>query len=211
MAIGNDSLIEVSLNMLIGAQTQLNVFTYEVGGWTSFVEPIHIAEAWWNAAKASYRGLAVSAFGTPFQTVRVRELNAPTGDYAEFDIPSGEQAGSRANPTDADLMPYHVATAARLTVGTRLTRPGQKRFPFATQQDILASSVASAWKTLIGAVLTATCTPMTLGAPAAGVTLAPIVCRKDVTGTVVASQPITGFLVANYASSQNSRKLGRGI
>lgn len=210
MAIADDSLIEISLNMLVGGSQTMNVWQYKINQHSVGVEPVHIAEGWWNQVKTSHRALAISGYGSVFQSVRIRELNNPTGDYAEFDIPSGEQAGSRSNPADSDAMPYHVATAVRLTVGTRATRPGQKRFPFATQQDIIASSVQAAWKVLITAAVTSAVGTLTLGAPAALEVLDTIVCRKDAAGTVLNHQLVTGFIVANYASSQNSRKVGRG-
>lgn len=211
MAIGADSLVEITLNMQVGSITMLNVWQYLVSQHTPGVDAVQLAEAWWNQVKVPYRALAVSGWGTPFQSVRIRELNNSAGDYAEFDIPSGEQAGTRSNPTDADLMPYHIATAARLTVGTRLTRPGHKRFPFATQNDVTASTVASAWKTLIGSVLNSAIGTLTLGSPALLEVIDCIVCKKDSAGTVVASQKVTGYVLPLYVSSQNTRKVGRGI
>lgn len=211
MAIGADSLIELTVNMLVGGSQTLNVWQYVVSQHSVGVEAIHIAEAWWNQVKTPYRALAIANYGSVFQSVRIRELNDPAGDYAEFDVPSGEQAGNRTNPADVDVMPYHVATAVRMTVGTRLTRPGQKRFPFATQTDIIGSAVQPAWKTLVTTLMNAAVGTLTLGAPAALEVLDLIVCRKDGQGTVTASQKVSGFLVANYASSQNSRKIGRGV
>lgn len=210
MGIAGGELLEIVLNMLLGSQQTLNVWTYEVDGSFADIDAVNVAEAWWNGVKTSYRGLASANAGSPFISVKIRELNNPVGDYAEWSIPSGEQAGTRSNPSDVDLMPYHVASGARLTVATRLTRPGQKRFPFATQTDMIGSNVQAAWKVLLGAVLTVACAEMVLGSPALGCVLDPIICKKDAAGTVVAHQPVTGYVVANYASSQNTRKFGRG-
>lgn len=211
MTITSGSLVEVTLNQIAYAQTTLNVFQYEVSGSVPVAGAVAIAEAWWNHVKTPTRALVTAAFGTPFKSVRIRELNNSAGDFAEWDIPSGEQAGTRSAPADADPMPPFVAAGARLTVGTRLTRSGQKRFSYLTQSDVVSQSLQSAYITLFSSWLNTMTALMTLGAPAALCTLQPIVCRKDAAGTVLSSQAVVGYVVNQYATTQNTRKIGRGV
>lgn len=210
MTIGSGSKIEISLNMLYLAQQCAMVFQYEVVDFPTTPPAVAVAEAWWNNVKASTRALAMTSLSTPFRNVKIRELNNPAGDYATFDIPVAEQTGTRTTGS-GDNMPPYVSTAVQLVVGSRLTRPGQKRPPFVTEGDNVSGAVGSslllATQTWAG-VMTSV---FSLGAPAALSSLRPIVAKKDANGFVVASQPITGYIVSPNLSTQNSRKIGRGI
>src|SRR3990172_2616 len=94
MAIGLGSLIEVVFNMQIQNQEVLNVWQYQVEFWPVSITPVQFLEAYWNHVKAAYRGVFASNLTNAFETLRVRELNNPVGDYAEFDIPSAERTGT---------------------------------------------------------------------------------------------------------------------
>jgi hypothetical protein len=211
MTIVDDSLVEISLNMVSLGQQMAMVFQYQVNGIAPSVTAVQIAEAWWNNVKVSTRALAqTGVFAAPFRTVLIRELNNPTGDYATYDIPPAEQAGTRSSGS-GDAMPPFVAAGMRLVVGSRATRPGQKRVPFVTEGDNIAGALVAGYVGLMqtwGGVITSL---FNLGAPAALTGLQPIVTRKDANGYVTAYQPITGYLVAQNITSQNSRKIGRGI
>lgn len=211
MAIGVDSLVEVTLNQLLSGSVALNVFQYEVSGSIPVGGAVAIAEGWWNHVKTTTRALVVAGYGNVFRSVKIRELNNPTGDFAEFDIPTGEQAGTRSNPTQLEAVPPMMAAGARLTVGTRLTRSGQKRFGYLTENDSNGSALQSSYITLFAAWLNVITANMTLGAPAALTILDPIVCKKDALGNVVAHQEVVGYVINPYVTTQNSRKIGRGI
>lgn len=211
MTITTGSLVEISLNELVLGQQMSQVFQYRVLGMLPTVSAVQLAEAWWNHTKTTTRALCQGAtFASPFKTVLIREMNDSAGDYATFDIPVVEQTGTRTSGS-GEAMPPYVSTATRLVVGSRTTRPGQKRMPFVLEGDnvsgLLQADLLGKTQTW-AALITAT---MTLGAPAATVELHPIVCRKDAAGFVTAYQDITGYLVNGYLSTQNSRKYGRGI
>lgn len=210
MALDAQDLIEVSLNILHMSQQMNMVFQYEIDTIPPSVSTVQLAEGWWNHVKASTRALAQASFGAVFRTVRIRELNDAGGDYAEFDIPIGEQAGTRAVAA-SERMPPFVATGVRLVVGSRITRPGQKRVPFLLESDVSDGVVTANMLALITTWCGVMTNFMTLGAPAATVGLIPMVMRKDASGFVTARQQITGFLINPNATTQNSRKFGRGI
>lgn len=209
MAIVTGTQIEITLNMLVLSQQVAMVFQYLVDPLAGAPNAVQIAEAWWNHVKVTTRGLAPSGYGSTFKTVRLREMNNLAGDYAEYDIPVGEQIGTRATGS-GDLMPPFAAVGVRLVVGSRLTRPGQKRIPFMTEGDTISGVLQAAILTSVTTWCNTVTVPMLLGAPAAATELDPIVVRKDPSGFVTAYQRVTGFLINGNVTTQNSRKYGRG-
>jgi hypothetical protein len=210
MAITDNSLIELVVKMRWNDIQIINAWQYQVGVVPGNVEPVHIAEAYWNHIKTAYRATVPSTMPTPFQSIFIRELNNAAGDYAEFDIPAPEKTGTRNPPSQAELLPPFVGIGVRLVVGTRVTRPGQKRFGFLMEGDSNAGVVPSGTATLFVTLMNVMSVNMLLGAPAATVELQPIVVRKDAQGYVTAFQNITGYLINPYITTQNSRKYGRG-
>ena len=210
MAIGVGSLIECVVNMRWQAQETLNVWQYEVDTIPGGTSAVQLAEAYWNHIKAPYRALQLASQPDTFISIRLRELNNVAGDYAEFDIPIAEKLGTRANPTQAEILPPYTSAGVRLVVGTRLTRPGQKRVPFLVESEQNAGVLQAAFRALIVTQMNLMVAGMLLGAPAATATLQPIVCKKDVTGFVTAHQDITGYVINGNVTTQNSRKFGRG-
>lgn len=211
MALSTNSLIEIELHMMSYNQVMMNTFQYRFSEFEFGVTLAQVLPAWWNHVKATYRAMAALGLGQVFQKVVGRELNAPTGELAEFGIPEGEQVGTRANPSPADFMPPFAAAGVRLLVSTRATRPGQKRLPLLAEADNQNGSLQPTFTALVvnwANVITST---MTLGAPAALTALEPIICRKTPQGLVTAHQLVTGYLINPLVTTQNSRKIGRGI
>jgi hypothetical protein len=211
MAISTLSKIAVSLKFTLASQSMMNVWTYNVLELVGTPNAAQYGEAWWNHVKTNYRALAASAFGPTFVSVRVSELGNPTGEYGEFAIPSGEQTGTRASSADPDTLPVFLACGVRLSVPSRVTRPGQKRFAWLQQGDVSSQSVAGTYITALTTLMGTMTANMTLGAPAAGVVLVPNVVGLNADGTIRASQGISGFIIDTVATSQVSRRQGRGI
>lgn len=211
MSIAAGSNIEISLKQNYGNQVMYNVWQYKVVTFTGVPGATDIAAGWWNHVKSTYRALPTVSYGSVFQSAIIRDLDDPTGDYAEYSIPVGERAGTRSDTAANSYASTFTAVGVRLAVGTRVTRPGQKRFSFITESDLNGNQVESAYLSLITTHMGVMSVDMLLGSPAAGVVLKPYVVRKDATGALVASQPVTGFVVNPYVTSQVSRKQGRGI
>lgn len=211
MAITTGTKIQVTLQMAAYNQVQMNVWSYNVLEIVGIPNAAQYAQAWWNHVKTNYRGLCSVGQGNVFRSVRVVELGNPTGEYGEYAIPAGEQAGTRANPTDGDVEPPFLATGVRLTVSSRLTRPGQKRIGFLTQSDAANGTIGSGYLTGLNALMDVMVANMTLGAPAAGVVLVPNVVSLNSDGTIRASQVVSGYVVNQYVTSQNSRKFNKGM
>lgn len=211
MAIEDGALIEITMHMQSSGQRVFNVFQYQVAGMLVPASAPEIGQGWWNHVKAAYRAATVTSATNTFTAVAVRELNDPVGAFGEYPVPPGEQQGTRSSGGVNDDNPTFVAAGVRLAVATRLTRPGQKRFPFTNAADSLGSGWTPTFLTLLNAWAAVISSEMVLGVPVAGVNLVPIVCRKDINGDVIAHQPVVGYVTNTNVTSQVSRKIGRGI
>lgn len=205
--------LQIALEMRNWNQQTMNVWYYDVTGAITDVPAADIAQAWWNHVKGAYRGLGVSTIVEQrFVAVHVRDADNPMGEAASWNIPVGEQVGTRTAPsTGGDALPPYVAVTGRLGVGSRVTRAGSKRFPFALEADNLNGVASAAFVTLCQAVLTACTVGVILGAPALAVELVPVVRGVGNSNPpVVSYQRIISTQVNTYLSTQNSRKFGRG-
>lgn len=211
MALVNGSYVEVVLRMLVNAQTVLNVWSYVASDVTNDPPAAEIGEEWWEDVSSFYRGLAASTLSEVFQSVLVRQLNDSAGIYGEYAIPSASQAGTRTPPADNDQMPQFVAAGVRLTVGTRETRPGQKRFPFLTQSDVGSfGALGGTFTTLLTNLMTVMEAPFVLASGSWTATLTPYVFRRNNEGFVTAAQPVLSYSINPFVTTQNTRKTGRG-
>lgn len=207
------SNLQIALEMRNIGQQTMNVWHYTVNTSPQDIPVINVAEAWWNHVKAAYRALAVAAYPQQsFVAVHVKDADNPAGEAASWNIPVGETVGTRATPaSENNILPPYIAATAKLGVATRATRSGSKRFPFLLEVDQTNGTLAAGFVTLVNAVLTAAATVVLLGAPAALMELTPVVRGVGATNPpVVTYQPITSYAVNLNASTQNSRKIGRG-
>lgn len=210
MGLGVGSLIELSVRGLSYNQVWMNTWTYQIGLYPVAVSAAQVAEAYWAHVKSAYRGMALSLYTGFFQEVVCRELDSATGALGTFAVPAAEKEGTRSSSGNPAVAPF-LAVGAKLNVSSRVTRPGAKRFAGFGESDFTSENVEASVRTVVGAVCAVCATPVVLGAPAALVELAPVVVRKDrATGLPVAHQPIESFSVAQLATTQNTRKIGRG-
>lgn len=210
MAITDGSTIEIALQMVHLGQEMINAYQYDVAVNGSVVGAADVAAAWWNVVKTAYRALSVTTDGEVFRTVRIADLSNPLGDFAQWDIPAAEQTGTRAAPSQSERLPPYVAVGVRLTVGSRITRPGQKRIPFLTESDNVGGILQAPFRSLVGALFNILDGEIALAAPATDYALSPVVVRKIRGGGIAASQPVIGHLINTNLTTQNSRKYGRG-
>lgn len=167
------------------------------------------AQAWWDNVKATWRAIVPSNAGFTFDSVLFEEIGAGLG-FGEYAVPAGEQLGTRAG-TSGDFLPTFVAAGVKLTVGSRVTRPGQKRFPGGMEQDSSGSAWTAGYITIIDALADKYDTSLTLGAPVATGNLQPKIVRIAADGvTVLASQDVVGHVTNPNVTSQVSRKIGHG-
>lgn len=210
MAIPPGNVAQITVTGKTFEQTWSNVFTYGVVVWPAPVTAEQAAEAYWNHVKATYRALFPVGWTSAFTSVTVTDISDNTGDFAVYGIPTAERAGTRSNPA-GDPAPPFLALGARLNVGSRVTRPGQKRFAGMYEVDMSGDVAAAGYITLVQNLLNVTSVGIVLGAPAATVSLAPIVVKRDpATGGVLTFQNVTSYTINSRLTTQNTRKIGRG-
>ena len=210
MAITAGSLVEFAVGGHLSGQLWMNAWTFRVVGELLTPTASEWGQAYWNHVKVNYRALVASVHSAAFEFVKVRELDDAAGEYGEFAIPTSERAGTGTTGAGG-ILPIFAAASTRLTVATRVTRPGQKRISGQDEVDANGNSWEVAYQTKLNTFYTGVTGHITLGAPAAGSELQMVVVRKDPnTGLPVAHQDVTGFLVNPYISSQVTRKVGRG-
>lgn len=212
MALGDGSLLEIALNMTWAAQRVMNIWTYEITEQPGpdFTDGLALSEAWWNHVKAAYRALALNNQPAVFNSVRLTELNVAGGILSEWPIPAGESLGTRTPPTAAQILPTFNALGVRLSVPTRATRPGQKRFSFLVEEDNVNGSAGAPYLALINTLMAAASGSITLGAPAALTVMRCIVPSRNDDGDVVSHQAVSGFVINSVITSQTTRRFGRG-
>jgi len=207
MAITDGSKLDITLNMFFNSLVVQNVWSYDVTGTFDGFTAEQVGESWWNHVKTTYRATVRSASGFfEFRSVLVRQVDDLTGAIGEFAVPTGEQLGTRTSPTQNEFLPPFNAAGVRLTVGTRVTRPGQKRIVGLLEEDAGNGALNTGMRTIVSNLMAVMTTQITLGLPAVGMDLVPSVFRKDATGLVIAHQPIVGYVINPNVSSQVSRK-----
>lgn len=209
MAIGIGVPLKVTVQGVIMGQVFNNVQWYVTDG-AAFLtaDAVGVGEAFWNDIKTVWRAAMATTADLTTRSIKVSEPG-PTGAFGEYAIPPGEQQGTRT--ATSALMPSFNAAGFRQTVATRTTRPGQKRIVGQMESDVSGQALEGAYITLINAIAPKFCQPIILGAPVATGVLIPVIVKLDAAGEVIASQEVTGFVTNPDATSQVSRKRGRGI
>ena len=172
------------------------------------ITAVNVAEAWWNHVKAAYRGIATTGWAQAYINVAVEQVNVAAGEYGNYPIPLAEQAGTRspgASPGSVNTNTF-TGVGMRLNVGTRLTRPGQKRFWGLSENDLTGNGLEAGVVTaanVLGAILDDN---IVLGAPAALSELRHVIRQTGPDEAVMPVQNITSASVSTRVRSQVSRR-----
>lgn len=194
----------------LGQQCQ-NVQLYRLDGAAFLTATMEgVLEALWNDVKGVLRAITPNYEpSASWQSLLGYEIGGGQA-LGEFTVPALERVGTRAQPSGSEMMTGVVAGAFRQTVATRVTRPGQKRFPFLLQEDVANDLLVGTYVTLLAAVGAKFSSPSTLGAPVATGVMHPEVGGTEVNGIPTVFQDITGYVINPWVSSQVSRKHGHG-
>lgn len=211
MGVVEGHIYELSLKGVFAGVQTYNVFQYESVATDITISGADLAEAWWNHIKTVTRALYLASWAGVLSSVLAKDVTDPTGAYGEYGIPVGESAGTRADPVAAMPLPSFNAVGVRFSVGTRVTRPGQKRLSVLTESDSDGQLLGATMTGLVEAWADVMTAPMLLGVPALALNILPVVARKNAAGVVTASQMVTGYVVNPRITSQVSRKFGRGV
>lgn len=169
-----------------------------------------ICMAYWEQVRDFWAAIA-------FADATINSLNSILGyeiggglGYAEVAVPELDRQGAKSTETYGEPLPGTLAGAVRLTVGSVVTRPGQKRAPFIGEAQISGNDLDVTYLTQLADWGKTYSTDQFLGGDAPDITLSPVVVRLGADGSVITHQLVTGQFVNPYASSQVSRKRGHG-
>ena len=204
--------VDITLRYTYLGQKCQNKMSYTPGG-AAFLtaDMIQLLEAYWENIKTVFRAITStnSDVGT-FDSILGEEFGLGN-QYAEFPIPTAERVGTTRPGDDGEWVSSFTAAGCRLTVGTRDTRPGQKRLPWLRESDIVGNELAAATITLFTPAFAKFGDDVLLGAPVATGVLQPIIVHEPtVADPVYRQQLVTGYSMNPSVTSQVSRKKGRG-
>lgn len=205
------SHIEISLRYNVLGQNCVTARCYTWDGAAiAAASAAQVGEAWWNHYKDAWRDIPpANVLNAQFLSVLVREVGGSVS-YGEYAIPSGEQEGTRTSG-EGSMLPSYAAVGCRFTVGSSLTRPGQMRIPFLLDSDQNGNNVESAFLDLCEPLAELYSESNILGAPVATGVITPCVVRFGAdNNTIAASQPIEGYVLNPFVTSQVSRRRGHG-
>lgn len=209
MALELDGVYQITLEGTVLDQTVANI-------WYCVVQAVgsvdgnetQLAEAWWNHVKVQYRAVAVTNYATAFQNVKVEQCGTGVRGYGVYPIPIAEQSGTRSNGSGggAESLPSFTAVGMRLNVGSRQTRPGQKRLWGLAEIDQNANTLqASAFNAAV-ALGTRMEGLLTLGAPLALTQIYHVIRKSGPLDHNLLVNPITTTSVSRMVRSQVSRR-----
>ena len=205
------SLVRITLRYTFLAQLCQTQRTFEVeGSFSPDISAANLGEAWWNDVKAAWRALVPPSTDFVFTSVLVEEVGGSL-NFGEYAIPSGEQQGTRVPGVVTNFMPAYCAVGCRLTVATRVTKPGQMRIPGLLELDNEAGAATSGFLALCEDIAEKYANDLLLGSPAALTTIhAQVTNSNDVDSPPGFYQPIVGFVLNPSLTSQVSRRPGHG-
>lgn len=211
MAIPDGHILEIAVSGMAGPSTIMNVMHYHVDSGHPTATGEDVADAWWQAVKGWWRGVANTNFSTVFRDVLCKDITDLGGAYGTYGVPLAEQGGTRTPGASGENLPYFTAIGVRLNVPSRATRPGQKRLVGINEADqsgglLTPAAIAAAQAWGDQAVQT-----MTLGAPASLVVLTPVVVHKGAGGVAASWQNMSSATVRDQVTTQNTRKPWRGV
>lgn len=204
--------IKITTRYVYLGQRCENIAWYFGGGATFVTASMEqVLEAYWNDVKGAWHGIMFDELSINAIDSILGETIGGSEEFAEFPIEGDDRVGVRSTASSGAALPGTLAGGVRLTVGTRQTRPGQKRAPFIGEFDIVGNDLGEDYLealTTWGQVFSQT---RNLGSPVALAVLVPnVVSLNRASGEIVARQDVTGQVVNPYATSQVSRKRGHG-
>jgi len=211
MAIIEDHIYEITVAGGSPGVGQMNVMHYHADSGSVTATGEDLANAWWQNVKGWWRSVAATNFVDMFKLVTARDITDLAGAYGTFGIPLVEQGGTRAPGASPEGLPDFVAAGVRLNVGTRLTRPGQKRLAGLNENDQFSSILTAGVLSVVQAWGDQAIQTLTLGEPAPLLVITPVVVHKLPDGSAGVYQPMTSATAAANVTSQVSRKRGRGF
>lgn len=208
MALPSGGLVRITVNQTQQLQQVRNVFWYRAEDAVGGDAAVGIGETFWNHVQAQWRAFVPTLASLTFESVDVRFMDGDE-DYGTYLVPEAQRNGTRS-PAGSQLLPVFCAANITLNPANRQVRPGSKRIGGLLEVDNNANNVESSALTLlqnlaarftqqiVSGVFLDTLTPVVVGLP-----------TETRPGRLLV--PIVSAQVSRTLTTQNSRKLGRGI
>lgn len=209
MSVTAGDVYQVTVQGTVLGESVANVWYLQVAAvGASGSNATQLAEGWWNHVKEAYRAVAVTNYATAFQNILIEQCGTGERGFGIYPVPLAEQGGTRSNGSGggAESLPSFTSIGMRLNVGTRTTRPGQKRLWGLAEIDQNANTLQlSAYNAAVALGVRMEGT-LTLGAPVALTDVFHVVRKTAPLDHVSVVQPITTTSVSRMVRSQVSRR-----
>lgn len=209
MAASVGDVLKVTLFQ--NADTVLNVFFYEIV--QNGTEPENyeqVGEEFWTQVGAAFRAWIPAAYTDWFDRVVVENITNEI-DFGIFTITGTDRNGARVVSTDFN--PLWLCAPVRLNVGTRLTRPGQKRISGLVEADVSNGTILPAPLALVQTLADTFTVMLTYdvleAAEARPVIYGPVIppSPSDPVGRPApVTNPVTSATAISYMTSQRTRR-----
>lgn len=208
MALPDGGLIRITLNQTHQGQQVRNVFWYRAEDAVGGDAALGVGQTFWEVVRTAWRNFTPNSPLLTFDAVDVRYMDGDL-DYATYTIPEAERQGSR-NVGSAQLMPVFVAANITLNPANRQVRPASKRIGGLVETDNNANQIEAGTRALLGALGTAFTTTLASGGFIDFLTPV-VVGMPNANRPTRLLIPIVSQQVGRNVTTQNSRKVGRGI
>lgn len=208
MPYATDAVLRIIDRQTVQGQEALNIYYFKSR--SGNVDPIiNTANSFWATFGDYIRSCQSGA--VQHLAITIEDLGG-TRDYAQYDIPSGSAFGLLGN---GDTMAPYQATELKFSAGSRLVKPGSKRYAGVDEGDIGPGGYLTApmlgHLNALGAAflggfddaLVVHLDMVIVGFPH------PASTRYPARAAMVAL-PIQTYSVLPYTTTQNTRKYGRG-
>lgn len=209
MVANNDILEFIWTSWYVNSGNKgLNVFQYEVTGDVPFDLLDYgqdICNEWYDQQVALLQPITSSVVS--WRDLTIRNLTNP------LEIWLGISDNLSAGAVSGDCLPPYASWGIILRRSTTATRNGYKRFwgvPESLQLNGEPAGSAIAYLPGFADSIGATMPLTAIGSPPIDIQLSPVIVRKDITGGLIASQPVYDGQFRSIGT-QNSRKFGRGM
>jgi len=208
MSLPDNGLVRITLNQTHQGQQVRNVFWYRAEDAVGGDAALGIGQTFWEVVRTAWRAFTPATTLLTFDSVDVRYMDGDL-DYAVYTIPEAERQGTRTAGT-AQLMPVFIAANITLNPANRQVRPASKRIGGLLETDNNANAIELGTRSLLGALGTAFTATLASGGFIDFLTPV-VVGMPNANRPTRLLIPIVSHQVGRNVTTQNSRKVGRGI
>lgn len=204
MAIAIGDVVRFTVFQAPGVNEVLNVFHYQT---TEAISDPTDYEAmgrnFWDHVKAAWRAFVATDYNPWFDRIVIENLTNGL-DFGVYTITGAERAGTRS--ASGDFLGQWICAAVRMNVGSRLTRPGQKRFSPLYEGDQANGLLTSGMVTILTALGAVLDDHIDIGSAGDGDARPIIYGEVNPNRIAVVENPIVSATVIQMTTTQRTRR-----